>query len=259
MTQRPKAARAAAAASPAPALREKPHSLHHRILTDIEAGILSGDWPPGTQLPFEQDLAARYGCSRMTVNKAMTRLVAAGLIERRRRAGTFVKRPHSYSAVLEVFDIRREVEALGLPYRFEILHSARRRSTKADNARLGLSAPVDLLATVCRHFAAGQPFCVEERIINLAAVPEAAAESFRDLPPGAWLSARVPWTTAEHRIRALGSDAQVAAALQIPPGAPCLRIERRTWSAGKPITLVFIDYPGDRHEVVARFTPSQSI
>ena len=46
--------------------------------------ILSGEWPPGHRIPFEHELTARYGCSRMTVSKALGELVEAGLIERRR-------------------------------------------------------------------------------------------------------------------------------------------------------------------------------
>ena len=45
-------------------------SLHSRIVNDIEGRILSGDWAPGQRVPFEMELAAHYGCSRMTVNKA---------------------------------------------------------------------------------------------------------------------------------------------------------------------------------------------
>ncbi len=233
-------------------------SLHRRILTDIETKIVSGEWPPGTQIPFEQDLATQYGCSRMTVNKVMTQLVAARLIERRRKAGSFVKRPQSYSAVLEIVDIKREVEALGLPYHFEIIRSAKRRSTKTDEARLELPASADMIEIVCRHFAGRQPFCIEERIINLAAVPEAGSETFDAMPPGAWLIARVPWTAAEHKIRAIGAGSEISAALLIPEGTPCLRIERRTWSAAEPITFVRLVYPGDGQEIVAHFAPSQS-
>ena len=243
-------------AGPQSAGNNGPRSLHRRILADIEGGILSGALPPGARLPFEQDLAARYGCSRMTVNKVMTRLVAAGLIERRRKAGTFVKHPHSRSAVMEITDVKREVEALGLSYGFEILRRARRPSTGADGARLGMETPVELVEIVARHFAARHPFCLEERLISLEAVPEAATESFHDLPPGAWLTARVPWSTAENRIRAVGAEAKVAAALLIAKETPCLRIERRTWSTRGPITSVFITYPGERHEIVARFAPA---
>jgi GntR family histidine utilization transcriptional repressor len=235
-----------------------PASLHQRILADLEERILSGEWPPGHRIPFEHELTALYGCSRMTVNKALTQLAAAGLIERRRKAGSFVRRPHSQSAVLEIAEIQAEVQALGLPYRFIVDARRRRRSTRADQDCLGMRQPVPVLAITCRHFAGSRPFCREERIINLDAVPEAADESFDEVAPGAWLVRRVPWTAAEHRIRAVPADAGIAAALERPEGTSCLQIERRTFSAEHPITFVRLTYPGEVHELVARFAPSQS-
>ena len=52
---------------------------------------------------------ARYGCSRMTVSKALSELAQADLIERRRKASTFVRRPTFLSAVLKIADIRAEI------------------------------------------------------------------------------------------------------------------------------------------------------
>src|SRR3954462_760561 len=98
-----------------------PISLSQRIFSDITERIVSGDWPPGARIPFEHELAAEYGCSRMTVNKAMTQLARDGLIERRRRSGSFVAEPRSQAAILEIHDIRTEVQALGRPYRYELL------------------------------------------------------------------------------------------------------------------------------------------
>ena len=63
-------------------------SLHQRILAEIEEKILSGEWPPGYRIPFEHELKEHYHCSRMTVNKVLTQLAGAGLIQRRRKAGS---------------------------------------------------------------------------------------------------------------------------------------------------------------------------
>lgn len=233
-------------------------SLHRRILADIEARILSGEWRPGWRIPFEHELTAQYGCSRMTVSKALTQLAGAGLIERRRKAGSFVTRPHSQSAVLEIPDVKAEVAALGLPYRFEIIARAQRRATRADRDRLAVAASAWILALTCRHDAGQRPFCLEERMISLAAAPEAADEPFVDLSPGAWLVQRVPWTRAEHRISAAAARGEVARALKVAEGAPCLVVERRTWGGEAPVTQVRMTYPGEAHEFVARFTPGQS-
>ncbi len=67
-------------------------SIEARIRGEIEGRIRSGEWAPGTRIPFEHELVATHGCARATVNKALTRLAREGLIERRRRAGSFVAR-----------------------------------------------------------------------------------------------------------------------------------------------------------------------
>ena len=230
--------------------------LGARILGDIRDQIVSGAWPPGHRIPYEHELARRYQCSRMTVNKALSALARAGLIERRRRSGSFVRRPALQSAVLEIHDIRTEVEALRLPYRYALTSRERRPATAADRARLDVPPGAPLLSVVCRHFAGERPFCLEDRLINLAAVPDAEAERFAATAPGPFLIAKVPWSAAEHTIRALGADRGAAVGLRVPAGTACLVIERRTWSAGQPITQVRLVYAGDSHALVARFAPS---
>lgn len=231
-------------------------SLHERILGDVESRILSGEWPPGYRIPFEHELTVTYGCSRMTVNKALTELVKKGLIERRRRSGSFVTRPHGQSAVLEIHDIKREVQALGLAYGYRLDSHEVRPVRAADRLRLDLPSSGNVLELSCRHFAASTPFCLEQRLINLAAVPDAENADFSGIGPGMWLIERVPWSAAEHRIRATVADRATAAALDIAPGTACLVIERRTWSGPMHITHVVMTYPGTRHELMAQFSPS---
>ena len=233
-------------------------SLHAQILADIEGRILSGEWPPGHRIPYEHELTALYDCSRMTVSKALTQLVRAGLIERRRKAGSFVIQPLGQSALLEIRDVAAEVAALGLPYAFAVLGRNKRRTTRADRDRLSVAAGAPVLSVVCRHDAAGRPFCHENRLISLTAVPEAAEELFEAISPGPWLLAKSPWTSAEHRIRAAAADRAIAENLRLAEGAPCLVVERRTWMTEQPVTHVTFAYPAGAHELVANFTPSQS-
>ena len=232
-------------------------SLHQRILGDIEANILSGEWTPGHRLPTEMELSATYSCSRMTVNKVLSQLAKSGLIERRRRAGSFVLRPRSQAAVLEIHEIRTEVEALGRIYGYHLLRRTLRPVNDNDRRWLGEDAYGPILDMVALHLAGGPPFCVEERSINLAAVPEAEDVDFETQPPSSWLLDRVPWTTAEHEIRSTGATSEVADAFAIPVGTPCLVVERKTWNADHPVTSVRLTYVGESHSLVARFTPNQ--
>ena len=231
---------------------DKP-TLYKRIRRDIETRILTGEWPPGHRIPFEHQLMARYGCSRMTVNKALSELAQADLIERRRRAGTFVRRPQHLSAVLKIADIRAEIMALGRSYGYELIRSSCRAANAADRARLGVRKTGKVIAIACRHSADNEPFAVEDRLIDLEAVPEAATADFAIEPPGSWLLHHVPWTEAEHTISAIVADDRTAAALNIAVGAPCLVIERHTWRSARTVTAVRLLYPGDSHRLVARF------
>ena len=233
---------------------EKPIYLQIRDM--IEGRILSGAWPPGTRVPSEQELTLRFSCSRMTVSKALSALVSSGLVVRRRRLGTVVAQPTAQHTVLEVRDIRAEIAAAGMAPRHKILHRHAGKALPEATMRLGLRAQARIVALGVLHFGNDAPILLEERLINLAAVPEAEAADFDSVPPGTWLLDRVPWTSAEHRIRAVNADAATAAALRIDAGAACLIIDRRTWRQETPITWVELTYPGDRQELYGRFTPS---
>lgn len=233
-----------------------PRSLHSRILGDIAEKITSGAWPPGHRIPFEHELTEQYGCSRMTVSKALSELARSGLIERHRRAGSFVRAPKSEAAILEIHDIRIEVEALGLPYRYAMRTRREQGAGAAEAARLGVATGSPVAELECVHFAGQRPFCHEARLISLAAVPEAIGETFAAIAPGPWLLSRVPWSAAEHRILADAASAPVAKALGLKPGAPVLVVERRTWSAERPVTCVRLSYPAGAHALVARFAPA---
>lgn len=233
-------------------------SLHQRISLDLEAQIRSGAWPPGFRIPFEHELTAQYGCARATVNKAVSALVAAGLIERRRRAGSFVARPHLQSAVLEIPDIQAEITRRGQAYRYDLLARRARKVHAGDPDEAALGARDQVLDLRCRHLADGQPFAVEHRIISLAAAPEAARVDFAETPPGTWLLQHVAWTDAEHRIAAVNPDAETARLLGIRTAEACLSVRRWTWRVGQGITYVRQIFPGDAHDLIARFTPGAS-
>lgn len=230
-------------------------ALHQRITADIEDKIRSGVWPPGFRIPFEHELTAQYGCARATVNKAVSVLAAAGLIERRRRAGSFVARPHIQSAVLQIPDIEAAVSRRGQTYGYELISRDLRRFDPADaeEARMGDAPGLEIR---CLHFADGRPLAFEHRILNLDASPQAEAADFSVISPGAWLLQHVAWTEGEHRISAINPKPAEARLLKIRPAEACLCVRRWTWRGGEGITFVRQIFPGDAYDLVARFTPT---
>ncbi len=230
--------------------------LYQRIRDDIEAKIMSGEWSPGHRIPFEHELMAEYDCSRMTVNKVLSTLAANGLITRRRRAGSVVAEPSTRQAVLDIQDFALEAARTGSAYQFKVLHRSVDPIDTAAAHRIGLPSGTEMLCVSTLHIMDGLPQAFEERLISLLTVPEADKEAFKDSPPGTWLLRRVPWTDAEHIVRAVNADSTMAKRLQIRTGAACLVLERRTWQAGAFVTEARITYPGERHHLMGRFSPS---
>lgn len=227
-------------------------SLYKKIRKNIEDKILTGVWAPGHRIPFERDLMAQYGCARMTVNRAIASLVDAGLIVRRRRVGSFVAQPHIRSLILDIPDIKADVVARGGSYGLRLLSRKIRKAARADEKALAGEGLVIVLR--CLHLANGRPFALEDRIINLKAVPAAEVADFSVDPPGTWLLGHVPWTEAEHRITAINADTATARILEVPPGEACLMLERRTWRGKANITAVRQVFLGATYDLIARFS-----
>src|SRR5687768_18461450 len=76
-------------------LEPGPIPLHHQVFRDLTAALDGEEWRPGERMPTERDLAARYGCSLITVRHALGELVREGRIAGTRGRGTFVLQPRS--------------------------------------------------------------------------------------------------------------------------------------------------------------------
>ncbi len=227
-------------------------TLDQRIRSDLESRIRSGDWAPGRRIPTERELMEQYHCARMTVGKAIGALVSEGLIERRKKAGSFVARPQVRTAVLEIPDIAAVILARGETYRFELIACRRLAADEDLDARF--SDTGDRLAIDGVHIASDRPFAHEHRLISLDAAPGAADADFGERSPGSWLLDNVPWTVARHRITARQAG-DLATALGATRATACLQVERWTWRQADPVTYVRQVFPGDRYDLVAEFSP----
>lgn len=65
-------------------------SKTRHVYSTIRGMIESGDFPKGSRLPSETELAEQYSVSRPTVARALSELVSAGYIVRRPGSGSFV-------------------------------------------------------------------------------------------------------------------------------------------------------------------------
>jgi GntR family transcriptional regulator, transcriptional repressor for pyruvate dehydrogenase complex len=107
---------------------EAPRGLTGELVARLTASIISGQLPPGSQLPTEQEMIVATGVSRTVVREAVAALKANRLVITRQGVGAFVteqvRRPFrvdfdarsTLREVLNVMELRTgiEVEAAGL-------------------------------------------------------------------------------------------------------------------------------------------------
>lgn len=70
--------------------KSSPVPLHRQIYEYMQGKIMNGEWPVGTRIPPQRELAARFQVNRSTVVYALGELAANGLIESKVGQGTVV-------------------------------------------------------------------------------------------------------------------------------------------------------------------------
>ena len=74
-------------------------SVSQQVFDQLREQILSGGWKPGDKLPSENELAAQFGVSRVTVRNALQKLSGLGLLETRFGEGSFIRGPEAGAAL----------------------------------------------------------------------------------------------------------------------------------------------------------------
>lgn len=205
------------------------------------------EWKPGSAVPNEADLAAEFGCARTTVNRAMRELAEAGLVDRKRRAGTRVALHPISRVVLDIPIIRLEVEQRNAQWRYGLLSQAVEPAPARVASRLGFEPQTPLLHVTSLHFADNHPFLHEDRWINPTATPGLDTVDFSTISANEWLIQNAPYTGGDIAFSAMNADKGLADLLEAAEGAAIFVVDRITWDKDVPVTLVRLSYaPGYR-------------
>lgn len=217
------------------------------IQDEVLRRIHAREWPPGHVIPGEVDLAAEFGCARATVNRALRTLAEAGILERRRKAGTRVALHPVSRATVDIPIIRQEIEERGSAYGYRLV--SRETALPPARARIMLcpDTPAPCLHVRALHLADDSAYTLEDRWISLTTVPEAADQAFDRISPNEWLVTTAPFTHGDIAFGAAAATAEEARLFETETGAPVFVIDRTTWDHARAITTVRLVYaPGYR-------------
>ena len=208
----------------------------------LENALEAGEWPPGTAIPAEVALAARFGVSQGTVRKAIGALAAENLLVRRQGKGTFVathtEEPASNFRFLR---IRRND---GRPeYPGSRLIDLRRGKAGAEVARalaIKQGDGIYILRRILDY--ASRPVVLDEITLPAALFNGLTRARFSGYPGSMYgffeTEFGVRMLRAEERLYAVAADRAAAELLYVAAGSPLLAVDRISFTYGdRPVEV----------------------
>lgn len=150
---------------------------------DHVLNLISGpDYAPGDRVPSERMLAEQLGVNRMTVRKAIDRLVDRQILERNGTSGTRLPLPH----VARPIDVRSSLgitriirDAGGQPGN-RLLHFGDAKATESVAQRLEVAVGAELVMFRRLWTVNELPFCIETSYLPAERFPDLMAEHLLD-------------------------------------------------------------------------------
>lgn len=220
-------------------------AIKSALVDDIEHGRLA----PGDQVESENQLAQRFEVSRMTARRALSELVAEGILARTQGVGTFVADSRPMSSMLTIKGIKDEILARGHYYQCRVVTREKRVATPSESRWLGVKEASPVYFTSLIHYENALPVQLENRWVNPHWAPDYLKQDFTAMTPNYYLNQVAPLTEADHVVSAVLPENDTAEKLMITPSSPCLQINRRTYSARGIVSVATLTHPGERYRL----------
>jgi GntR family transcriptional regulator len=226
-----------------------PVPLHHQVYLDLRSALDTGEWRPGDLLPPERQLAGRYGCSLITVRRALSELAREGRLERTRGRGTTVLRPRIERDFGGTMSFTEEMQDRGLDPETRLIASRPESAGEVVASALGIEPGSPTLYVERLRAAAGEPLLLEQVHLPAERFPGLLAS---DLEHGSLydlLTARYGTriVRARESLEPVLLRAREARLLAQRPRTPALLIEGIAFGAdGVPVEFARSFVRGDR-------------
>jgi GntR family transcriptional regulator len=226
--------------------------LYHQIFLQLRDEISTGLRGFGTAVPTEQELAAQYQVSRITVRRALQELAMHGFVERRRRTGTRVV--HRSPTRLTEGNIDQAVESLlafGRNTRVRVITLATEPADDDVAQRLNI-APGDMVVRAVRlRLIAAEPLGEVVSYMPAALGLTISPDDLVETPMLALIQRAGHLISGGEQIISAGiAEGRLAGLLGIDVRAPILKIERTVIGAmARPLLFTIARYRADRYRI----------
>ncbi|MDQ2893080.1 MAG: histidine utilization repressor [Pseudomonadota bacterium] len=219
----------------------------------IQHALSSGALKPGDRVPSEAELVVQFEVSRMTANRALRELQAAGAVVRRAGIGSFVAEPTALGHMIEIRNIADDIRARGHDYRAQVIENVATKASTRTGSLLGVLAGTRIFHSIIVHHEADVPIQLEERYVVAAIAPDYDRIDFTLTTPNEYLTRIAPIEKVEHRVKAIMPDPVTRRLLELSDDQPALLMMRHTWSRNQLVSYALLTHPGNRFELSASF------
>src|ERR1700733_377620 len=229
--------------------------LYGRVEEVLASEITRGDLQPGDRLPSEDELLTRFSVSRITIRRAIQNLIQRGVLEIRRGLGTFVLAPKVSQELTRLTGFVEDMDTHGRKASARVVSQGVVAATSRVAQHLGISKGTRVMRIERVRLADSVPMSFDETYLPLEIGRKIVRNDLRVMPIFTLLEEKygIPLAEAEYSLEAAAASAHVADALNVPEGAPVLRIERTSFTTeGKPIDYEMLSYRGDLIRFVTR-------
>lgn len=225
--------------------------LYHQLRQWLASRILSGELPPGTQLPGDHELSESLAVSRSVVRQALSELRHDGLIERERGRGTFVATPKTAQGLIGgLRGLADDAAFRGQRVESTVLRLAETSADELVARVLGLEPGEPVVELERLRSLDGEPWVLVVSRLPAKLVPGLVR---RDLG-GAESLYRIlredyalPIVGSVRRVEAAVTDAREAHLLRMRVGEPLLVLRSIGYTTGsKPLDYFIARHRGDR-------------
>jgi len=204
-----------------------PVPLHHQVYLDLKAALDEAEWKPGDRLPPERELAGRYGCSLITVRRALDELTREQRLQRTRGRGTFVLSPRLERDIAGTLSFSQEIQQRGLDPATRLIAARPESAGEAVATALGIELGSPILYLERLRLAGGTPLLLEQAHLPAEPYPGLLAfdlehDSLYDILADRY-GARI--VRAREALEPVLLRTREARLLGVKPGRPALLIE----------------------------------
>jgi GntR family transcriptional regulator len=201
--------------------------LHRRVYLHLRAAFDDGTWSSGDRLPPERALARQFGCSLITIRRALDELAREHRIERVRGRGTFVKTPPIERDLTALTSFTDEMNQRGLDPRTRVIATRHVDANEGVAAHLDLEIGAEVLFLERLRIAGGEPLLLEHVHLPAERFPGLLASDLEHGSLYETLGRRygLRLVRARETIEPVLPSAREAALLEQNPHRPALLIE----------------------------------